>query len=94
MACAPFVLFEISNRYIFEMLTEARVDSQSIRSVQPLPDLSNAMVKFSTADGNVETFMSTRAKSESAPGYGMPHSPVFLLTINVHLSLFGIVKSV
>jgi hypothetical protein len=50
------------------MSTDARVVSQSIRSVHPRADLSNAMVKFSTAEGKVEAFISTLTKSESAPG--------------------------
>src|SRR5438552_4047101 len=38
--------------YFFgEISTEARVVSQSMRSVQPPPVWSNAIVKFSTADG-------------------------------------------
>ena len=63
-----FLFIENLMIYIFEMSTEARVVSQSIRSVQPPADLSNAIVKFSTAEGNADAFMSTRAKSESAPG--------------------------
>jgi hypothetical protein len=62
------IFFEMLSRYIFEMSTEARVVSQSIRSVHPPAVLSNAIVKFSTADGNVEAFIPTRAKSESVPG--------------------------
>ena len=58
-----------SNRcYIFEMSTDARVVSQSMCSVQPLAVLSNAMVKFSTAEGSVDAFMSIRAKSSDGPG--------------------------
>ena len=73
---------------------EARVVSQSIRKVQPLALLSNAIVKFSTAEGSEDGFMSTRTKSESAPGFGIPHSPVFLLMISVHLSAVGNAKIV
>ena len=62
------LFLEILDYHIFEISTDARVVSQSKRSVQPCADLSNAIVKFSTAEGNVDVFMSTRAKSESAPG--------------------------
>ena len=41
-----------------------------------------------------ETCMSTRANSSASYLYGMPYSAVFLLTISVHLSAFGIVKMV
>jgi hypothetical protein len=51
--------------YIFVMDTEARVVSQSMFI---FPALSKEMVKFSTGDGSVETFMSTRAKSFEGPG--------------------------
>jgi hypothetical protein len=61
-------IFEIVGFYIFDMSTDARVVSQSIRSVQPLPVLSKAMVKFSTAEGSADAFMSMRAKSSDAPG--------------------------
>ena len=53
------------------------------------------MVKFSTCDGSAETCMSVRSKSNCSPGYGMPHSPVFLLMMSVHgLSAYGIAKIV
>jgi|HubBroStandDraft_6_1064221.scaffolds.fasta_scaffold494095_2 hypothetical protein len=55
--------------YFLEISMEARVVSQSIRKVQPLALLSNAIVKFSTAEGSEDDgFMSTRTKSESVPG--------------------------
>src|SRR5207302_4201862 len=74
--------------------TDARVFSQSRFMVQFPPVWSKEMVKFSTGDGSCETFMSTRARSSPSPGYGMPHSPVFLLITRVHLSCAGIVKIV
>lgn len=49
--------------YLAVISTEARVVSQSICSVQPLPDLSKSIVKFSKGVGSFETFMSTRASS-------------------------------
>ena len=54
--------------YFLEISMEARVVSQSIRKVQPFALLSKAIVKFSTADGSDDAFMSTLRKSESAPG--------------------------
>src|SRR5580704_2186082 len=59
----PALLF-----YFAAISTEARVVSQSSLIAQPLPLLSNAIVKFSTIDGVLDAFMSTRTKSESAPG--------------------------
>ncbi len=53
----------ISKVHFADMSTEARVVSQSIRSVQPPADLSYAMLKFSTGAGSLETLMSTRASS-------------------------------
>src|SRR2546425_5289615 len=55
--------------YLFsEISTEARVVSQSMRRVQPLPAWSNAMVKLSTGEGSFATFMFTRARSSPSPG--------------------------
>ena len=62
----------IVDYYIFEMSTDARVVSQSIRIVQPLAVLSNAIVKFSTVEGSVDAFMSIRARSSDAPGNRYP----------------------
>ena len=45
------------------MSTDARVVSQSICKVKPLPDFSYEMVKFYTGAGIFVTFMSTRASS-------------------------------
>src|SRR4029077_18333515 len=63
-----FSLLEIAGRHIFVMSTDARVVSHSMIRGQPFGALPNAIVKFSTAEGIAETFMSTRARSESAPG--------------------------
>ena len=68
MRARLFSLFEMFGCHIFDMSTDARVVSQSIRSVQPLAVLSNAIVKFSTAAGKVDAFMSIRAKSSDGPG--------------------------
>ena len=54
--------------YIFEMSTQAFVVSHSIINGQPFGAFPNEIVKFSTGDGRVETFISTRSRSESAPG--------------------------
>src|SRR5262249_44365016 len=54
--------------YMVEISTLARVFSHSMRSEQPLPLLSNAIVKFSIGPEVAEVFISTRARSESAPG--------------------------
>src|SRR5712664_242520 len=59
---------EIVGLYIFDISTDARVVSQSMRSVQPLAVLSKAMVKFSAAEGSADAFMSIRAKSSDGPG--------------------------
>src|ERR1700680_2476582 len=64
---------------------EARVGSQSSFIVQLGPAGSKERVKFSSGEGSFETFISMRAKSYFSPGYGMPHSPVCLLMIRVHL---------
>src|SRR5215472_1626624 len=82
------------SRYFLETATDARVDSQSRLRVAAAPAFSKAMVKFSTGAGSAEIFMSTRARSLAWPGYAVPHSPVFLLMISVHLSLLGMVNSV
>src|SRR5713101_8018359 len=63
-----FSLLEILGRHIFDMSTDARVVSHSMIRGQPFGALPNAIVKFSTVEGIVETFISTRARSESAPG--------------------------
>jgi len=55
-------------RYFFATSAEALVFSQSIRRVQPLADLSRAMVKFSTAAEVAETFIGIRARSSEGPG--------------------------
>src|ERR1700719_539977 len=80
--------------YMGETSTVAREFSHSMRRVQPLLPLSKEMVKSSTGDAVGDAFMSARTRSMSAPGYGIPHSPVFLLTISTHLSLLGTVKIV
>src|ERR1700674_5351258 len=80
--------------YFFEISTEARVVSHSMRSVQPAPLGSNAIVKFSTVAGSLEIFISTRARSLPGPGYAVPHSPVFLLMTSAHFPSPGIVKIV
>src|SRR5579863_2409291 len=86
--------FHKPKNYIGEISTVARVFSHSRRRVQPLALLSKAIVKFSTSAEVAPAVISTRSRSESAPGYGMPHSPVFLLTIKTHLSLSGTVNRV
>ena len=58
----------ISGYLASEISTEARVVSQSIRNDAPLPTLSKAIVKFSTAAGSEETFISVRARSCASPG--------------------------
>jgi len=55
-----------------------------IRSVQPLAVLSKAIVKFSTAEGSADTFMSIRARSFRWARVAVPHSPVFLLMTSDH----------
>jgi hypothetical protein len=55
-------------RYFLATSAEALVFSQSMCSVQPLADLSRAMVKFSTAAEVAETFIGMRARSSEGPG--------------------------
>jgi hypothetical protein len=54
--------------YFLTMGTEARVVSHSRLRVPPVADLLKEMVKFSTGEGSVETFMSMRARSLEGPG--------------------------
>ena len=58
----------ISGYLASEISTEARVVSQSIRNEAPFPTLSRAIVKFSTAAGSDETFISVRVRSCASPG--------------------------
>jgi hypothetical protein len=81
--------------YFFSLTsTLARVFSHSMRIVHLLPDWSNAIVKFSTGAEVFDAVISVRVKSSPSPGYGTPHSPVFLLTTSVHLSGLGTAKIV
>ena len=58
-----------ASRYFFSRISmEARVISHSSFMVQRAPAWSNEIVKFSSGDGNLETFISMRAKSDCAPG--------------------------
>src|SRR5260370_10836565 len=75
-----FAILEHVRRYIFDISTEALVISQSMRNVQLLAVLSKAIVKFSTAEGSVDAFMSIRATSSDGPGDLVPPSTVVLLT--------------
>jgi hypothetical protein len=55
--------------YFFSVIsTAARVVSQSRCIVQTLPPSSNPIVKSSSGDGSFDSFIGTRAKSESSPG--------------------------
>jgi hypothetical protein len=55
--------------YFFSVMsTAARVVSQSRCIVQTLPPSSNPIVKSSSGDGSFDSFIGTRAKSESSPG--------------------------
>src|ERR1700722_9623599 len=90
-----FVSFVVKLLYFFSLMsTEACVFSQLMLSAQLPPIGVRAIVKFSTGDAVGETFISTRPSSSLSYLYGMPHSPVFLLMISVHLSAFGTVKIV
>ena len=56
-------------RYFFSRISmDARVVSQSSFIVQLVPAGSNETVKFSSADGSFESFISMRAKSNFSPG--------------------------
>lgn len=54
--------------YFLEIITEARVVSQSRFSIAPLPIFSKEMVKSSTGEGSAETFIGMRARSLDGPG--------------------------
>src|SRR5580700_8633173 len=81
--------------YFFSAISmDARVVSQSSFIVQVVPAGSKDIVKFSSGEGSLETFISIRAKSYCSPGYGMPNSPVCLLMIRVHFVGAGRMKIV
>jgi hypothetical protein len=79
---------------LYLISTEACVVSHAIFNVHPAAPLSNEIENFSCGAGSDEAVISTRPKSLAAPGYGTPHSPVFVLSTSVHLSLSGIVNNV
>jgi hypothetical protein len=67
ISAMPRVVPEIA--YFFSVIsTAARVVSQSRCIVQTLPLESNPIVKSSRGDGSFDSFIGTRAKSESSPG--------------------------
>jgi hypothetical protein len=67
ISAMPRVVPEIA--YFFSVIsTAARVVSQSRCIVQTLPPSSNPIVKSSSGDGSFDSFIGTRAKSESSPG--------------------------
>src|ERR1051325_3134369 len=91
----PLQLCGQSCDYFFSAnFTEAWVFSQLICKVQAPPAWLKAMVKFSTGAEVLETDMGIRASSSDSYLYGIPHSPVCLLTMRVHLSCSGKVKMV
>jgi hypothetical protein len=67
MFCQPSIPRKSCRYFASEISTEARVVSQSMRNEAPLPNLSTAIVKFSTAAGSDDTFISVRARSCPSP---------------------------